>query len=129
MQKPPQLTDKKTRALLAAGPVRRLQPSAKSLLKYDEVDGFIRVPTRKGKEKEQAYRSIEDEKDENSDSESTSGSEGDSSAYDSDTVPFSAREEALRNLELKLQSSPTSIQDWLLLLEHSLSVDHVEVVD
>lgn len=120
-QKSPQLSDKKTRALLASGPTRRLQPSAKSLIKYEEVDGFIRIPSRKGKEKEQAYRSIEDDKEDNSDSETSSGSEGHSSAYDSDTLPFSVREEALRDLELRLQNSPTSIQDWLLLLSHSLS--------
>ena len=114
------MSDKKTRGLLASGPVRRLQASTRSLLKYEENDGFIRIPSRKGKEKEQAYRSIEGNRDENSDSDSTSSSVGGSSGYDSDTVPFSAREEALRKLEQKVKDEPKSIKDWLLLLDHSL---------
>ncbi|KAI5123567.1 hypothetical protein M0805_003385 [Coniferiporia weirii] len=116
----PQLTDSHARALLA-GKTHRLAASARTLLKYEESDGFIRVPSRKGKGRVQAYRSITREDAENSDSQTSSESGSSSSEYETDTSPMSAREESLRNLEQKLLRDPTSISDWLLLVEHSLN--------
>ncbi|KAL5495358.1 hypothetical protein ACEPAI_821 [Sanghuangporus weigelae] len=119
----PQLTDSRSRSLLASGDTRRLTATNRTRLKYEEVDGFIRVSSRKrkGKEKDQAYRAISlDDKDE-SDSDSSSQDEGGSSAEGSDVSPMSAREETLRNLEQRLANDPTSESMWLFLLHHSIS--------
>ncbi|KAH8120222.1 DUF1740-domain-containing protein [Phellopilus nigrolimitatus] len=123
----PQLTDSRTRALLASGQTRQLSASTKTLLKYEEVDGFVKVPSRKGKEKDQAYRSITRENEEDSDSESSSESGSEASDYESDTSPMTAREDSLRNLEQKLKVDPESIPDWLHLLELSLNGSEISV--
>ncbi|EJD04053.1 DUF1740-domain-containing protein [Fomitiporia mediterranea MF3/22] len=119
--KSPQLTDSRARALLKSGRTRRLTTSSKTTHKYNEIDGFIKLPSRKGKEKEQAYRSIAIGSKDGSDSESSSVRSGsEASDSDSDTSPLSAREESLRSLEQRLAKDPTSEQTWLLLLQHSV---------
>ncbi|KAL5535434.1 hypothetical protein ACEPAF_3528 [Sanghuangporus sanghuang] len=117
----PQLTDSRSRPLLTSKDTRRLTTTNRTMLKYEEVDGFIRVSSRKGKGKEndQPYRAISLDKDE-SDSDSSSQDEDGSSDEDSDVSPMSAREEALRNLEQRLANDPTSESMWLSLLHHSI---------
>lgn len=106
--------------MLASKETRRLTPSSKTLLKYEEADGFIRVHSRKGKEKDQEYRSIYITRGESRDSNASSQS-GSESSEDSDTPPMSAREESLRNLEQRVAKNPTSESDWLLLIQHTLN--------
>ncbi|KAL5534334.1 hypothetical protein ACEPAG_796 [Sanghuangporus baumii] len=118
----PQLTDSRSRSLLTSGDTHRLTATNRTRLKYEEVDGFIRVSSRKrkGNEKDQAYRAISlDDKGE-SDTDSSSQDEGGSSDEDSDVSPMSAREETLRNLEQRLANDPTSESMWLSLLHHSI---------
>lgn len=83
------------------------------------MDGFVKIPSRKGKETEQAYRSITRNDEDDSDSDS-SRSGSDSSDNESDTSPLSAREEALRALEQRLAKDQASLSSWMLLLEHSI---------
>ncbi|THH06938.1 hypothetical protein EW145_g3737 [Phellinidium pouzarii] len=116
----PQLTDSRARTLLA-GQTRRLTTSARTLLRYEEVNGFVRVPSGKVEGKYQAYRSITREDEDNSDSGSSSASGNESSDYESESSPMTAREESLRDLEQKLREDPTSIPDWLRLVENSLN--------
>ncbi|KAL5519041.1 hypothetical protein ACEPAH_724 [Sanghuangporus vaninii] len=118
----PQLTDSRSRSLLTSRDTRRLTATSRTMRKYEEVDGFIRISSRKGKDKEkdQPYRAISlDDKDE-SDSDSSSQDEGGSSDENSDVSPLSAREEALRDLEQRLANDPTSESMWLSLLHHSI---------
>lgn len=98
--------------------------SSKGDSKYQEVDGFLPLPSRKGRQEEQAYRSITVEENPNSDSESSkSGADDDdrSSEDDSDTMPLDSRQETVRSLEEQLTAEPSSISAWLSLLDHSLA--------
>ena len=105
--------------MLSSGHTRRLSASSRTALKYEEIDGFIRIPSRKGKEKDQEYRSITFEGHDDSDSDVTQ-SESESSGNESDISPLSAREEALRDFEQRLAEDPTSESTWLSLLHHSI---------
>ncbi|KAF9229150.1 hypothetical protein BS17DRAFT_771093 [Gyrodon lividus] len=118
-QKQPSLTESGSRALLAA-PSRRLVASGDSS-RYEEVDGFLRLPSRAGRRTEQNYRSIiKDEA--NSDSESSS-SEADEENSDDDqgSSTLTSHQLAVKALEETLASNPSSIRTWLSLVSQSLS--------
>jgi hypothetical protein len=115
-----QLTDPKTRALLAAAPKRRLLKSTDPG-KYEEGDGFIRVPSRRGRKTDQDYRSI---------TKHPAGSDSDSAASDTDqpstddhdgSAHTTSYQETMKSLDQKLTADPSSIPTWLSLLSHSLS--------
>ncbi|EGO05163.1 hypothetical protein SERLA73DRAFT_164712 [Serpula lacrymans var. lacrymans S7.3] len=117
----PTLTDSSSRALLAAPPKRRLYATANAR-KYEEIDGFLRLPSGRGRQSDQAYRSIAAAKDGDSDSQSSAS---ESEAYDSsddDSGPqFSSHELRLKDLEGQLSSDSSFTNTWLSLLAHSLS--------
>lgn len=124
-QKGHALTDSSSRALLHAGPRRRLLASAASKYKYEEIDGFLRLPSRRGHREQEDYRSITKQNpDLNSDSDSSASGESpesESSGYDSDYTPFSSLQLTLKDLEQKIKSDPTSVSTWLAIVSHSLS--------
>lgn len=117
------LTDSTSRALLLKPPCRRLFPSESS--KYQEIDGFIRLPTRSdGKDTEKSYRSItQDRRLDHSDSSSSSDSESnaDSSETEADRPALTAHQETLKQLEQDLILTPQSVDTWLSLLDKSLT--------
>jgi len=118
------LTDSSSRALLLKPPCRRLFPSDSA--KYQEIDGFIRLPTRRGgKDIEKSYRSItQDRKLDHSDSSSSSDSQSDadSSENEVDRPALTAHQETLKQLEQDLVLTPQSVDTWLSLLNQSLSI-------
>lgn len=123
----PGLTDSSTRSLLAAAPTRRVLQSGDNH-KYEEIDGFLRLPGRRGRNgDEQSYRSITLSKDNaNSDSDSSSESEhgdgSDTNDDDSDTTTnLTSHQATLKSLEQQLTADPSSISGWLLLLSQTLS--------
>lgn len=93
--------------------------------KYQETDGFIRLPSRRGKSApEDTYRAI------------TSREEGDSTASDTDDsdsgedeedgsedekITETAHQAHLRELQQRLDDQPDSVETWLSLLERTLS--------
>lgn len=92
-----------------------------------ELDGFLPLSRRK-KEKdpnEQLYRSItrDEQHDDESGSEMSLSEAGDedSSSDESTTSPLSVRQEALRSIEQRLTANPSSITDWMTLLDYSLA--------
>ncbi|TDL28581.1 DUF1740-domain-containing protein [Rickenella mellea] len=120
--KQPQLTDRRTFALLTTGKSRRLLTSSTTASKFQEVDGFLPLPTRRNAEGNQTYRSITHNKDGESDSDySSSNADAAGSSDDSDTTPFDPHLEALRALEQNLSSDPSDVTSWLTLMDHSLS--------
>lgn len=117
------LTEPGSRALLAKPPTRLLMPSA-SISKYEERDGYIALPSRKGRgTAEDTYRSIT-EKDRHDDSDSSSSSDADDDASaneDEDGVTLTAHQETLRSLEQSLTADPSAVDKWLALLNQTLS--------
>jgi hypothetical protein len=116
----PELTDSATRKQLAAGPTKRLIASSQTPYKYDEIAGFLRLPSGK-KQDNQAYRDIEKD-DDNSDS---SGEEMELEEEDSDgedTFTLSVGQERLRDLERRVKAEPKSVSAWLELLTQTLSM-------
>ncbi|KAF9462110.1 NRDE-2, necessary for RNA interference-domain-containing protein [Collybia nuda] len=125
-QKMPGLSDSKSRALLAAPPTRRItQTSGTS--RYEEFDGFIRLPSGRASDRtEPLYRSITWPKNSDElDSEFSSASDDDGSDYDSgddsDTLVLTTHQETLKVLGQQATANPSSIETWLLLLSHTLS--------
>ncbi|KAJ7492744.1 NRDE-2, necessary for RNA interference-domain-containing protein [Mycena latifolia] len=110
----PSLTDASSRTLLSRNPTRSFANVAPSF-KYEEHDGFLRLPSRSVHE--QPYRSIE-KINTNSDSESHSG-ESDSSSEEEETTPNS-HQATLRSINEQLAADPRSISNWLSLLSHTL---------
>ncbi|KAF9244578.1 NRDE-2, necessary for RNA interference-domain-containing protein [Melanogaster broomeanus] len=117
-QKQPSLTEFGSRALLAA-PSRRLITTSGDSHRYEEVDGFLRLPSRAGRRTETDYRSIT-KFDTNSDSES-SPSEGESSDDDLGSPTLTTHQLTIKALEEILASNPSSIETWSSLLSQSLS--------
>ena len=122
----PGLTDPSSRHLLAAPPKRRLLTSSEDKHKYDEVEGFLRIASRRPhRTGDTSYRSM-DVPDPGADSDvsgssSEAGAADESSEYDSDTSPETYLQATLRSLEQRLSSDPTSATTWLSLLAHTLS--------
>ena len=115
------LTDSASRALLSRPPSRKLLPS-KDSSKYVEIDGFIRIPSRCGMNKNDAYRSLSKvEADDNSDSSSPSESDDSHDSDDNDTLVLSAHQESLKLLENDLEANPRAVSKWLTLLNQTLS--------
>ncbi|TFK30778.1 hypothetical protein FA15DRAFT_580325 [Coprinopsis marcescibilis] len=115
------IEDSKARSVLALAPTRRLlggEPSDK----YQEVDGFIRLPSNKSKATpEDSYRSILSKDD--------SSSESDEFGYDSEededsqeeNPPETSQQANLRALEQRLANEPESVHTWISLLDLTLS--------
>ncbi len=94
--------------------------SASSRHKYQEVDGFIPLPSRRPHSAQEDYRSIDPSKDDNSKSDSSSASEsGDDDDQDGTALP--SYYENMRSLEELLSRDLSSVSTWLSLLSHSLS--------
>lgn len=96
---------------------------SKDSSKYAEIDGFIRIPSRRGViEDSEPYRSLsKTEVDDNSDSSSPSESDCDSHD-DSETPVLSAHQESLKLLEHDLDANPRAVSKWLSLLNQTLSI-------
>ena len=117
------LTDSASRALLSQPPSRRLLPSKDSSSNYAEVDGFIRIPSRCGTNKNnEPYRTLSKvEADNNSDSSPPSESDDNHDSDDKDTPVLSAHQESLKLLEHDLEANPRAVSKWLTLLDQTLS--------
>ncbi|KAH9947908.1 NRDE-2, necessary for RNA interference-domain-containing protein [Amylocystis lapponica] len=111
-RKMPALTDPHSRHLLAAAPTRRLLSTQDNKYKYEEVEGFLRLSTRRERTNDQSYRAITAPKREHDtdSSGSSSDEEEESVDDDSDTTP-----------QTSLQLTSASIPTWLALLAHTLS--------
>ncbi|KAJ7900210.1 NRDE-2, necessary for RNA interference-domain-containing protein [Mycena olivaceomarginata] len=118
-RKMPSLTDASSRALLSRQPTRSLvNATAASSSKYEEHDGFLRLPSRAVHE--QSYRSIENTNP-NSDSESESGAgESDIGESSEDDATPDSHTATHRSLNERLTADPRSISNWLSLLSHTL---------
>ncbi|CAA7259932.1 unnamed protein product [Cyclocybe aegerita] len=113
------LTDPGARALLAKPPSRRILPSSNT--KYEEVDGFIRLPSGK-RRAEESYRSITRDDGNNSDSSSSSRDEDmDTSEDEGYAITLTAHQELLKSLEQDLTANRKSVDKWVSLLDHTLS--------
>ena len=121
------MNDAVSRRLLEAAPKRRLVASTDADGKYQEVDGFIPLPSRKPRPiKEEDYRSIDPARGHDSEVDSLSASAASDSSSDDDDddddgTVFSSYHSKMRSLEEQLSSNPTSASSWLSLLSHSLS--------
>ena len=117
------LTDSASRVLLSQPPCRRLLPSKDSSSKYAEIDGFIRIPSRSGMNKNnEPYRFLSKvEADDNSDSSPPSESDDSHDSDDNDTSVLSAHQERLKLLEHDLEANPRAVSKWLTLLNQTLS--------
>ena len=108
--------------MLKAPPKRRLIPSSDGPHKFEEVDGFIKLPSRR--RDDQAYRSIETVRD-NAESDFDSSSESDDTSEstddDADELTLTSYQEKMKALEQQLSADPSSVPTWLSLLSHSLS--------
>jgi len=95
-------------------------------VKYQEIDGFIRLPTRRGgRDIEKSYRSItQDGKLDHSDSSSSSDSQSDAdwSENEAERPVLTAHQETLKKLEENLVINAQSVDTWLSLLNQSLTV-------
>jgi hypothetical protein len=111
------LNDPKTYARLASAPTRTLLPSSNPH-KYEENDGFIRLPSRHGRDSDLAYRSITAD---NPDSDSESSASEEHSASDSDPTLLNAYQQTTKALEQQLNADPSSVDTWLSFLSHSLA--------
>ncbi|KAF8167773.1 NRDE-2, necessary for RNA interference-domain-containing protein [Crassisporium funariophilum] len=116
------LTDSASRALLSQPASRRLLPSLDTK-KYDEIDGFIRIPSRRGRgDVNETYRFITTGNDNISDSSSSSGSDdGASSDDDSDPTTLTFHQETLKSLEQELDMNPRLADKWFSLMNQTLS--------
>ncbi|KAI6007197.1 NRDE-2, necessary for RNA interference-domain-containing protein [Pisolithus albus] len=110
------LTDSGAKALLNA-PARRLTVSASSY-RYEEVNGFLPLPSRVGRVAGGIHGPLQDEAD--TDSESSEGQEDNS---DEDEGPLSLPSEqlAIKDLEQKIVLQPSSVETWLCLVTRSLA--------
>ncbi|KAF9455047.1 DUF1740-domain-containing protein [Macrolepiota fuliginosa MF-IS2] len=121
------LSDSSTRSLLALPPTKKLLPSTTSSSKYEEVDGVIRLPTRRGrKQPEDSYRAITISRDADldSDSDSTASSAVGEDSEDEGSVgspTLNTLQLTIKNLEQELTEKPAAIDKWLTLLNHTLS--------
>jgi hypothetical protein len=115
IQQMPSLTDASSRTLLLRNPTRSFVNATASSSKYEEHDGFLRLPSRSAHE--QSYRSIVNTNG-NSDSDSNSGSDVESSSEDESTP--NSHQATLRSINEQLAADPGSISNWLLLLSHTL---------
>jgi hypothetical protein len=119
------MSDAVSRRLLEAAPKRRLVALTDANGKYQEVDGFIPLPSRKPRPiKEEDYRSIGPARGHDSEVDSLSASAASDSSDDDDDgdgTVFSSYHSKMRSLEEQLSSNPTSASSWLSLLSHSLS--------
>ncbi|KAF7306805.1 hypothetical protein MIND_00472200 [Mycena indigotica] len=104
----PSLSDASSRALLSRHPTRSFIATSSS--KYEEYDGFLKLPSRSSK---QDYRDIE--KAANSDTEDSVSSAAEES---SDEETFTSHE--MKVINQRLATDP-SIENWLLLLSHTLA--------
>jgi DNA segregation ATPase FtsK/SpoIIIE-like protein len=87
--------------------------------KYEESDGFMRLPSRRDHLKDQAYRDITLVKNE---SESGSSDKSDdSSDDDSDSISLTSHQRTIKDLEQQIVSNPSLIPTWLSLLSQTLS--------
>ncbi|KAG9222676.1 hypothetical protein CCMSSC00406_0004590 [Pleurotus cornucopiae] len=116
------LTDSKARALLALPPKRRIVNPPETH-RYEEVDGFIRLPTRKGNgDPESSYRSINIGPNDHTDSSSSESEGADDASSDTDSATeLTSLQVSIQSLEQELSADPTSITHWLALLSHTLS--------
>lgn len=98
-------------------------PSNDSSSNYAEIDGFIRIPSRSGTNKNnEPYRSLSKvEADNNSDSSPPSESDDSHDSDDKDTPVLSAHQESLKLLEHDLEANPRAVSKWLTLLDQTLS--------
>jgi hypothetical protein len=88
---------------------------------YEEIDGFLRLPSRRGRPKDQpSYREITLAKND-SDSESSEASSDGGSDENSDSRPLTSHQQTLKSLERQITSDPSSIMAWLSLLSQTLS--------
>ncbi|TFY82820.1 hypothetical protein EWM64_g1196 [Hericium alpestre] len=116
----PAITDSRSRALLNAPAVRRLAGSSDTS-RYQEIDGFIKLPSRHRQE-EQAYRSIEPAKDQaESEYESSAYSVSESSDEEGGGPSLTSFQEKTKALEQVLSANPSSVNAWLDRLSHALS--------
>lgn len=114
------LTDSSSRALLAAPPTRSMLPTD-AHYKYHEIDGFLRLPSRRGRQTDQPYREITLAKND-SDSESSDNASSDGSSNDdSDSMTLTSHQQTLKSLEQQITSDPASVPTWLSLLSQTLS--------
>ncbi|KAJ2919274.1 hypothetical protein MD484_g1134, partial [Candolleomyces efflorescens] len=118
------ITDSRTRSLLSLPPNRRIVHSEDSH-KYAEIDGFIKIASRRAKpQPEDTYRSIIEARDGDS-SDPESNSSGASSDEDSDDQgnqhPETSQQAQIKALEQQLALDKGSVSTWLSLLEVTLS--------
>ncbi|KXN83909.1 hypothetical protein AN958_00989, partial [Leucoagaricus sp. SymC.cos] len=118
------LSDSSARSLLARPPTKQLFPSTSST-KYQEVDGVIRLPSRRGRrDPEDSYRAITTarDSDSNSSSASSGASEYESDERSSDASPtLTSYQTTIKRLEQELAEDPMAVDKWLSLLNHTLS--------
>jgi NRDE-2, necessary for RNA interference len=98
--------------------------SAEESRKYQEIDGFIPLPSRRPRPvKLEDYRSIGPSKDRGSESDSSSASAVSDSSDDDDQdgTLLPSIHEKMRSLEEQLSRDPSSVPTWLSLLYISLS--------
>lgn len=118
------LTDSSSRTALLQPPSRRIIPLIDGS-KYQEVDGFIRLPSRRSRAVAdfESYRSITvGESNDLSDSSVASESEDNASSEDDNDQPvLSAHQETLKHLDQELARNPDAIDTWLSLLQQTLS--------
>ncbi|KAH9064097.1 DUF1740-domain-containing protein [Lactarius vividus] len=112
--------DVNSRRILESPPKHRLVASASSCHKYQEVDGFIPLPSRRPHSVQEDYRSIGPSKDDNSESDSPSASDS-ADDDDQDETALPSYHEKMRSLEELLSRDLSSVSTWLSLLSHSLS--------
>ncbi|KAG1757705.1 NRDE-2, necessary for RNA interference-domain-containing protein [Suillus lakei] len=117
--KQPALTDSSVSKLLAAPPSLRIIGSGDSY-KYEEVDGFLRLPSNRGHKAAEDYRSIIKQQD-HLDSDSQSSASDDSSGDESGAPILTSHQLSLKTLEQQLAADPSSVETWLSLVRHSLS--------
>ncbi|KAG2056941.1 hypothetical protein BDR06DRAFT_1038090 [Suillus hirtellus] len=116
--KQPALTDSSVTTLLAVPPSRRIIGSGDSY-KYEEVNGFLRLPSDHGYKAAENYRSVTRQP-EHLDSDSQSSTPDDSSGDESGPI-LTSHQLSLKTLEQQLAADPSSVETWLSLVRHSLS--------
>ncbi len=106
--------------MLAVPPTQRLL-SAGDVYKYQEVDGYLPLPSRT-RNSDQPYRSITQDQ-AGSDSDLAPESVHESMSGDSaeDEPVLTSHHEALKSLEQQLYRNPASVNLWLSLLSQTLS--------
>ncbi len=95
--------------------------SSEDKYRYREIDGFLRIATKRTPNDDQAYREIELSKQPYDSDNSEDSEESASSDDDADTIPLSSLQSTLKSLEEKLAADPQDVSNWLSLLSHTLS--------